>query len=205
MKDTAPTMQRRNERRGADGRNDPRLTHMVFQGMFFIITPALICGAFAERMKFSTMVVFTILWGTLIYCPLATGSGRYRLAELREPTTAGGRPSTSRGGRWCTSARGCRPSSARLVIGRRLGHGQEPMPPHNLTYTCIGAALLWVGWFGFNAGSALGGRAWRPTPSWRRTSRRRPARWRGPAWSGSLGANPHPDTCVFLCGCSGLV
>src|SRR5688500_14313888 len=129
----------------------PRLTHMLFQGMFFIITPALICGAFAERMKFSTMCVFSVLWGTLVYCPIAHwvwySEGWLFGGEYAAIDFAGGTVVHLSSG---VSALICA-----LLLGRRLGFGQEPMPPHNLTYTCIGAALLWVGWFGFNAGSAL--------------------------------------------------
>ncbi len=131
----------------------PRLTHMLFQGMFFIITPALICGAFAERMKFSTMVVFMILWGTLVYCPLchwvwdggllAYGSG-----------LAGGALDFA-GGTVVHISSGVSALVCALVLGKRLGHGTEPMPPHNLTYTVLGAGMLWFGWFGFNAGSEL--------------------------------------------------
>jgi len=131
----------------------PRMTHMVYQGMFFIITPALICGAFAERMKFSTLVVFMILWGTLVYCPLchwvwdggylAFGSAHAKFGAI---DFAGGTVVHISSG---VSALVCC-----LVMGKRLGHGSEPMPPHNLTYTTLGAAMLWVGWFGFNAGSA---------------------------------------------------
>ena len=131
----------------------PVLTFMVFQGMFFIITPALICGAFAERMKFSTMVVFMVLWGTLVYCPLAHwvwGGGIL---------TFGGEDSIFgaldfAGGTVVHISSGVSALICALVLGKRLGFGTEPMPPHNLTYTVIGAALLWVGWFGFNAGSA---------------------------------------------------
>ena len=133
----------------------PRLTHMLFQGMFFIITPALIVGAFAERMKFSAMVVFMVLWGTLVYCPLChcvwdggilfDGNEYFRLGGALD--FAGGTVVHISSG---VSALVCA-----LLIGRRLGHGTEPMPPHNLTYTTIGATMLWVGWFGFNAGSAL--------------------------------------------------
>ncbi len=138
----------------------PRLTHMLFQGMFFIITPALICGAFAERMKFSTMVVFMILWGTLVYCPLAPlGVGR-RGAGLRQQRRhkiqrrLGGALDFA-GGTVVHISSGVSALVCALVMGKRLGYGSEPMPPHNLTYTAIGAAMLWVGWFGFNAGSAL--------------------------------------------------
>lgn len=130
----------------------PRSVFMVFQGMFFIITPALICGAFAERMKFSTMCVFMVLWGTLVYCPLAHwvwGGGW--LGE------GGAFPAYDfAGGTVVHISSGVSALVCCLLLGRRLGFGHEPMPPHNLTYTCIGAGLLWVGWFGFNAGSAGG-------------------------------------------------
>ncbi len=137
----------------------PKLLFMVFQGMFFIITPALICGAFAERMKFSTMCVFMILWATFVYCPIAhwvwadagwlcewNAAAKYQAIDF-----AGGTVVHITSG---VSALVCA-----LVMGKRLGFGQEPMPPHNLTYTAIGAAMLWMGWFGFNGGSALGSTA----------------------------------------------
>jgi ammonium transporter, Amt family len=131
----------------------PLLTHMIFQGMFFIITPALICGAFAERMKFSTMVVFMILWGTLIYIPLCHwvwGGGL--LAYGGEKSLAGGALDFA-GGTVVHISSGVSALICALLLGKRLGFGHEPMPPHNLTYTALGAAMLWVGWFGFNAGS----------------------------------------------------
>ena len=131
----------------------PRLTHMLFQGMFFIITPALICGAFAERMKFSSMVVFLVLWGTFVYCPLchwvwdggilAFGSG-----------WAGGALDFA-GGTVVHISSGVSALVCAFVLGKRLGFGSEDMRPHNMTYTALGAAMLWVGWFGFNAGSEL--------------------------------------------------
>jgi len=126
----------------------PRLTHMLFQGMFFIITPALICGAFAERMKFSTMAVFMVLWGTVVYCPLCHmfWDGGL-LASWGAQDFAGGAV--------VHISSGCAALICALMIGNRLGHGSDPMPPHNLTYTAIGTAMLWFGWFGFNAGSAL--------------------------------------------------
>jgi Amt family ammonium transporter len=133
----------------------PRLTHMLFQGMFFIITPALICGAFAERMKFSAMVLFMILWGTLVYCPLCHwvwGGGM--LAFGVEGALAGGALDFA-GGTVVHISSGVSALVCALLIGRRLGFGQEDMRPHNLTYTALGAAMLWVGWFGFNAGSEL--------------------------------------------------
>lgn len=137
----------------------PRSLHMVYQMMFFIITPALICGAYAERMKFSAMVVFSILWGTLIYCPIAhwVWSANGWLNFLN---TKAAYPSFDfAGGTVVHISSGVSALVCSLMLGRRLGYGQEPMVPHNLTYTCIGAAMLWVGWFGFNAGSALGATA----------------------------------------------
>ena len=131
----------------------PELTVMLFQGMFFIITPALICGAFAERMKFSAMVVFSAVWGLLVYCPichwvwdggiLAHGVG-----------WAGGALDFA-GGTVVHISSGVSALLIAIMIGQRAGHGTQPMPPHNLTYTAMGAAMLWIGWFGFNAGSGL--------------------------------------------------
>ncbi len=141
----------------------PLLTHMLFQGMFFIITPALICGAFAERMKFSTMVVFTVLWGTLVYCPLChwVWDGGI-LAFVTSADLASGDGNGIAGGALDFAggtvvhiSSGISALIVALLIGKRLGYGREPMPPHNLTYTALGAAMLWVGWFGFNAGSEL--------------------------------------------------
>ncbi|MEC9002067.1 MAG: ammonium transporter [Planctomycetota bacterium] len=126
----------------------PRLTHMLFQGMFFIITPALICGAFAERMKFSTLVVFMVLWNTLVYCPLCHwmwDGGVF--AEWGGLDFAGGAVVHISSG---VAALLCA-----ILVGRRLGLESEGIPPHNLTYTATGTAMLWFGWFGFNAGSGL--------------------------------------------------
>jgi ammonium transporter, Amt family len=140
----------------------PIMTHMLFQGMFFIITPALICGAFAERMKFSTMVVFTALWGTLVYCPLChwvwDGGilGFIPLANNGKGNGILGGALDFAGGTVVHISSGVSALVCALVMGKRLGYGSEPMPPHNLTYTVLGAAMLWVGWFGFNAGSELG-------------------------------------------------
>jgi len=136
----------------------PVLTHMLFQGMFFIITPALICGAFAERIKFSTMVVFMTLWGTLVYCPLCHwvwGGGILAYGTEHAKQYAMGGALDFAGGTVVHISSGVSALICALLIGKRLGYGSEPMPPHNLTYTALGAALLWVGWFGFNAGSAL--------------------------------------------------
>jgi ammonium transporter, Amt family len=137
----------------------PVLTHMLFQGMFFIITPALICGAFAERMKFSTMVVFMILWGTFVYCPLChwVWDGGI-LGYVKDGSTGNGILGGAldfAGGTVVHISSGVSALICALVLGKRLGYGTEPMPPHNLTYTVLGAGMLWVGWFGFNAGSEL--------------------------------------------------
>lgn len=137
----------------------PRLTHMTFQGMFFIITPALICGAFAERMKFSAMAVFLALWGTVVYCPLChwVWGGGY-LAFVPDgaegPGIAGGALDFA-GGTVVHISSGVSALICALVLGRRIGFGHDDMRPHNITYTAVGAAMLWVGWFGFNAGSQL--------------------------------------------------
>jgi ammonium transporter, Amt family len=136
----------------------PRLTHMLFQGMFFIITPALICGAFAERMKFSAMVLFSILWGTIVYCPLCHwvwGGGILMYGSSNAVDFCKGGALDFAGGTVVHISSGVSALVCALLLGKRLGYGSEPMPPHNLTYTAIGAAMLWVGWFGFNAGSAL--------------------------------------------------
>ncbi len=126
----------------------PHQAFMVFQLMFAIITPALITGSFAERMKFSTFLIFTLSWATFIYAPLAHwvwGGGW--LGELGVLDFAGGTVVHISSG---ISALACA-----IILGKRVGYGTEPMPPHNLPFSVIGASLLWVGWFGFNAGSAL--------------------------------------------------
>ena len=124
----------------------PHQAFMVYQLMFAIITPALITGAFAERIKFSGFLVFTLLWSTFIYDPLAHwvwGGGGW-LRNLGALDFAGGTV--------VHISSGISALAAALVIGRRRGYGSEPMPPHNLPLTVTGAAMLWVGWFGFNAG-----------------------------------------------------
>lgn len=126
----------------------PHLIFMMFQGMFAIITPALITGAFAERMKFSALLLFSIIWVTLVYAPLAHwvwGGGW--IGNLGALDFAGGTV--------VHISSAVAAAAAVMVIGRRKGYLREPMPPHNLTMTILGAALLWFGWFGFNAGSAL--------------------------------------------------
>lgn len=134
----------------------PTILFATFQMMFFIITPALICGAFAERMKFSSMVLYSILWGTFVYCPIAhwVWADDGWLCEWNDDALY---PALDfAGGTVVHISSGISALICCLMLGRRLGFGQEPMPPHNLTYTFIGATLLWVGWFGFNAGSAGG-------------------------------------------------
>ena len=132
----------------------PRSIHMIFQMMFFIITPALICGAFAERMKFSSMVLFSILWGTFIYCPVAhwVWSDFGWCSEFNP--TAAYKAYDFAGGTVVHITSGVSALVCAILLGKRLGFGHEPMPPHNLSYTYIGATMLWVGWFGFNAGSS---------------------------------------------------
>ena len=127
----------------------PHQTFMIYQLMFAIITPALITGAIAERMKFGAFLVFTLLWVTLIYDPLAHwvwGVGGW-LRNLGALDFAGGTV--------VHISSGISALAAALMVGKRRGFGTEPMPPHNLPLTVTGAAMLWVGWFGFNAGSAL--------------------------------------------------
>lgn len=146
---------------GADGPTEPmaggipRYTHMLFQGMFFIITPALICGAFAERMKFSAMVLFSILWGTLVYCPLCHWVWGGGILAFGEDHAISGGALDFAGGTVVHISSGISALLCAIMIGRRGGMGTSDMRPHNLTYTVLGATMLWVGWFGFNAGSEL--------------------------------------------------
>ena len=127
----------------------PHQAFMLFQMMFAVITPALITGAFAERKKFAAYLLFIVLWATLVYDPLAHwvwAEGGF-LRKLGALDFAGGTVVHLSSG---TSALVCA-----LMIGKRRGYPHTPMPPHNLPFTLIGAGLLWFGWFGFNAGSAL--------------------------------------------------
>ena len=130
------------------------LTFMVFQLMFAIITPALITGAFAERMKFTAMLVFMTLWITIVYFPMAHmvwGPG-----GLMNAFDDGAVPCLDfAGGTVVHISSGVSALVAALYIGKRQGYSSEPMLPHNIVLAFIGACLLWVGWFGFNAGSAL--------------------------------------------------
>ena len=142
---------------GADPNPDyaatiPHQTFMIYQLMFAIITPALITGTFAERVKFSTFIVFILLWATFIYDPLAHwvwGKGGWMGVN-------GGMGALDfAGGTVVHISSGVSALVAALMFGKRIGYPQEAMPPHNLPLSVIGASLLWVGWFGFNAGSAL--------------------------------------------------
>jgi Amt family ammonium transporter len=127
----------------------PHQTFMIYQMMFAVITPALITGAFAERVKFGAFLVFILLWATFIYDPLAHWVWGVKgwMREMGALDFAGGTV--------VHISSGVSALVAALVFGRRIGYGQEAMPPHNLPFSVIGAALLWVGWFGFNAVSAL--------------------------------------------------
>ena len=127
----------------------PHQTFMIFQMMFAIITPALITGAFAERVKFSTFLVFVVLWSTIVYDPLAHWVWGVKgwMREMGALDFAGGTV--------VHISSGASALVVAIMFGRRIGYGQEAMPPHNLPFSVIGAGLLWVGWFGFNAGSAL--------------------------------------------------
>ncbi len=127
----------------------PHLLFMMFQGMFAVITPALITGAFAERIKFSSFLVFSILWVTFVYAPLAhwVWGGGWIGTKLGALDFAGGTV--------VHISSAVAAITAAVVIGKRRGYPHEPMHPHNLPMTILGAALLWFGWFGFNAGSAL--------------------------------------------------
>jgi ammonium transporter, Amt family len=132
----------------------PQQTFMMFQMMFAIITPALITGAFAERMKFSALVLFMTLWTIVVYDPMAHmvwGKGGLLSASL-----GGVIPTLDfAGGTVVHITSGVSALVCALYLGKRLGYPREPMPPHNVVLSVIGACLLWVGWFGFNAGSAL--------------------------------------------------
>jgi ammonium transporter, Amt family len=127
----------------------PETVYAMFQATFAIITPALICGSFAERMKFSAMLWFMGIWLIVVYCPIAhwvwEPSGWLALKGVLDFA----------GGTVVHINAGIAGLAAALMLGKRQGFGKESMPPHDLTLTVIGASLLWVGWFGFNAGSAV--------------------------------------------------
>ncbi len=126
----------------------PEFVFITFQMTFAIITPALICGAYAERMKFSAMMLFNALWLLVVYCPIAHwvwGGGFLASAGVLDFA----------GGTVVHINAGVAGLVCALVLGKRIGFGTENLAPHNVVYTMIGASLLWVGWFGFNAGSAV--------------------------------------------------
>ncbi|MBS0384765.1 MAG: ammonium transporter [Proteobacteria bacterium] len=126
----------------------PEFVFITFQMTFAIITPALICGAYAERMKFSAMFLFNALWLLVVYCPIAHwvwGGGFLASAGVLDFA----------GGTVVHINAGVAGLVCALVLGKRVGFGTENLAPHNVVYTMIGASLLWVGWFGFNAGSAV--------------------------------------------------
>ncbi|MBN1626274.1 MAG: ammonium transporter, partial [Deltaproteobacteria bacterium] len=127
----------------------PHQIFMIYQCMFAVITPALITGAFAERMKFGPFLLFTLLWSTFVYNPLAHwiwGNGGW-LARLGALDFAGGVA--------VHVSSGVAALAAAVILGKRKGYGSEELKPHNLPMTLLGAGILWFGWFGFNAGSAL--------------------------------------------------
>lgn len=128
----------------------PHSTFMVYQMMFAVITPALISGAFAERKRFKAFVIFSLLWSLLVYSPVAHwvwGVGGW-IRTMGALDFAGGTV--------VHITSGVSALVVAMMMGKRVGYGSEPMEPHNITMTVLGTALLWFGWFGFNAGSALG-------------------------------------------------
>ncbi len=162
----------------------PETVYMMFQMTFAIITPALIAGAFADRMKFSAMCLFMALWSLLIYAPIAhwvwSPSGWASQAGVLDFA----------GGTVVHINAGIAGLMCALVLGKRRGYPDTNMAPYNLAYAVIGASLLWVGWFGFNAGSAVAanGRAGMAMTVTQPPPRRR--RWAGCSRSGSPRANP---------------
>jgi len=136
----------------------PHSTWMAYQMMFAVITPALICGAYAERMKFSAMLLFSSLWLLGVYCPMAHMVwGKGGLFNIGVGNVSAGRFAALdfAGGTVVHISSGISALMCALVLGKRRGYGHVPMPPHSVVLSVIGAALLWVGWFGFNGGSAL--------------------------------------------------
>ena len=191
---------------------------MIYQMMFAIITPALICGAYAERMKFSSMLVFSTLWLLVVYCPMAHMVwGKGGLFNASEHAAAC--PALDfAGGTVVHVSSGVSALVCALMLGKRRGYGHDAMPPHSVVLSVIGAALLWVGWFGFNAGSALAGqrplgqRAFVNTHlaaaagalrlaciEWLKTASRpfwAPSPARSPAWSSSPRPPASPRPCT---------
>jgi Amt family ammonium transporter len=136
----------------------PNQTYMIFQLMFAVITPALITGAFAERAKFSTFLVFMLVWATIVYDPVAHwvwGQGGWLGLIPDEDGQVGIKALDFAGGTVVHINAGVAALAAAIVYGKRHGYGRDPMEPHDITMVVIGASILWFGWFGFNAGSAL--------------------------------------------------
>jgi Amt family ammonium transporter len=131
----------------------PEQTYMIYQLMFAIITPALITGAFAERMKFSAMAVFLSLWSLIVYCPMAHMV--WGVGGLLNATGAHIPSLDFAGGTVVHITSGVSALITCIYLGKRIGYPHSAMPPHSMVLSFIGACLLWVGWFGFNAGSAL--------------------------------------------------
>ena len=129
----------------------PHQAFMIFQGMFAIITPALIIGGFAERMKFSAFVLFIVAWVTIVYAPMA------HWVWAKDGWLGGLGALDFAGGAVVHINSGVAALAAAIILGKRLGYGTERMVPHSVPLVVLGAALLWFGWFGFNAGSALAG------------------------------------------------
>jgi Amt family ammonium transporter len=149
--------------------NIPSELFMIFQAMFAIITPALITGAFAERAKFSTFLIFMAAWSLLVYAPVAHwvfGTGFLSIFQEGDIDAL-----DFAGGTAIHVNAGAAALAAAIMYGKRVGYGKEAMEPHNVTYIVLGAAILWFGWFGFNAGSAgaANGQARLRTPSLSRT------------------------------------
>jgi Amt family ammonium transporter len=130
----------------------PHESFAIFQAMFAIITPALITGAFAERAKFSTFLIFMAAWSLLVYAPVAHWIFGPGWLGITDP--GGINALDFAGGAAIHINAGAAALAAAILYGRRKGYGREPMEPHNVTYIVLGAAILWFGWFGFNAGSA---------------------------------------------------
>ncbi|MBC7506625.1 MAG: ammonium transporter, partial [Sandarakinorhabdus sp.] len=139
----------------------PEYVFIAFQMTFAMITPGLIVGSFAERVKFSSLMIFVVLWSTIVYFPMAhmvwywAGPDFLKAAPTDYGYLWGKGALDFAGGTVVHINAGIAGLVGALVIGKRIGFGKEPMPPHSLVMTMIGAALLWVGWFGFNAGSNL--------------------------------------------------
>ena len=127
----------------------PELAFVMFQGKFAIITPALIVGAVAERVRFGPFILFMVIWSTIVYCPTA-----YNVWNVQGSLWNYGVLDFA-GGTVVHVLAGVSALALCLVVGPRRGYGRIPMPPHSLGLTLIGAGLLWFGWFGFNAGSTI--------------------------------------------------